>query len=298
MTSLLFVRKPQVYLPEIKAYKDFLASRYPFVKVSESLELEEPCFDDFDIVWHFMGFDKEGKGRYVVHEYNSLSAPPVAKLKNRIKGAVNKRPDRRIFLNARVQQDFGFKDNVPAHLRDMGIDEGFFNITKKPVYDFILAGGLNRGAVITKVLDCFASGALQDASILLVGDAPPEIEAKYKSVDNIILKGRIAYQDMPSIIGQARYGLNIQPDIYPFNVQTSTKLIEYCAAGLPVVTTDYLWMRDFEAVRGGSFFKLSTRMDNLSLEAVQNFDFKTPDVTMLKWNHIIAESGIFSFLDE
>ena len=297
MTSILFVRKPHVYLPEIPAYKAFLSEHYPGVSVSETLQDESLDYDAFDIVWHFMGLDTKGRGRYVVHEYNSLSTPPLAHLKNLIKKTVNKRPDRRVFLNEKVRHDFGFRDGAPSHIRDMGIDERFFNVKKNPEYDFVLAGGLGRGPVITKVLDCFATGALQDCSVILIGDAPQDMEDRYAGHDNIIFKGRVPYEDMPALMGRARYGLNIQPDVYPFNVQTSTKLLEYCATGLPVVTTGYTWAAAFEALYGARFFRLPGDMAGFDRQSVENYDFKVPDVSSLKWETIIAQSELFSFLE-
>lgn len=298
MTSILFVRKPDVYLPELPAYEAYLAKHYPNVKVFQSTDANNALYQDYDINWHFMGVDCIGQGKYVVHEYNSLSTPPFAKIKNFIKRTVNKKPDRRVFLSEAVRAGFGYQDNVPFHLRDMGIDERFFNINKEPEYDFVLAGGLNRGPLVAKLLEKFSTGSLKKTNILLLGDAPEPILSRFKSYENIIFKGRVPYYEMADLIGKARYGLNIQPDYYPFNIQTSTKLLEYCAAGIPVISTDYSWLRQFEAKHKAHFYKLDEELENFDMASLHAFDFAIPNVDAFKWESIISQSNIFSFLGQ
>ncbi len=296
MTKILFVRQPHVYLPEIPAYKSYLAKHHPSAQTFQSTDLGDYNLMDFDVVWHFMGADLKGRGNYVVHEYNSLSTQPFATVKNHVKRVINAKPDRRVFLNKTVFDKFCFKDDIPYGLRDMGVDDAFFEAhPDNPEYDFIYAGGLNRGAVIEQFLEHFANG-MQGASLLLVGDAPDALRSRFQSYDNIIFKGRVPYEQVPKLMAKARYGLNLMPDIYPFNIQTATKVLEYAAVGLPIITTDYQWINEFEAGYQGRCFKLSNDMGNLSLGALNGFDFLTPDIKDLSWENVIEKSGIFSFL--
>lgn len=39
--------------------------------------------------------------------------------------------------------------------------------------------------------------------------------------------GPVNRDQLPEIYKNARFGLNYTPDIYPYNVQTSTKTLEY-----------------------------------------------------------------------
>jgi glycosyltransferase involved in cell wall biosynthesis len=297
MTRLLFVRTPKVYLPEVAAYRDYLSRHCPNVSVFDITDLPSYNAADYDILWRFMGMDLKARGNMVVHEYNSLSAPPYAHIKNTIKKATNGKPDMRVFLNARVRDVFGFRDNLPAYCRDMGVDTAFFNVTKvcAPKYDFVFAGGLDRGPVITKFLDHFAN-TLKGMTLLLVGDVPEHIKQKYKDCSGVIFHGRVPYRDVPSLLAQSRYGLNIMPDVFPFNIQTATKVLEYCALGLPVITTDYPWIRDFEAQHNAALFKLDSDMGNLTREKLEQFTFKIPDMMAYEWGKVIEKSGIFSFL--
>ena len=297
MTKLLFVRQPHVYLPEISAYKSYLAKQHPTVQTFESTDLQTYSPTDYDILWHFMGQDIKGQGNYVVHEYNSLSTQPFASTKNFIKRMINARPDQRVFLNEIVSKAFNFKDSVPHFLRDMGVDDAFYStkLSHTPQYDFICVGGLNREPTISQFLEHF-SQKMSDATLLLVGDAPAILKQRFRHAENITFKGRVSYQDIPNLMAQAKYGLNLMPDIYPFNIQTATKVLEYAALNLPIISTNYQWIKDFENDYKTTCFKLSANMENLSLQKLHQFEFKIPDISSLRWHNVIEQSGIFSFL--
>lgn len=296
MPSILFERT-HAYLPEIPAYMSWLSRNKPGVRAVDSSSLTDYNPQDYDIVWRFMGLDREGKGRFIVHEYNSLSTGTGARCKNLIKRTFNAKPHRRIFLNNNVRSGFSFCDEVPFRLRDMGVDDRFFRSgpAASPLYDFVYAGSLNRGSVITGFLDYFATSA-RDMTLLLVGEAHPEMQARYKGASNIVFHGRVPYEEVPALAGQARYGLNLMPDRYPFNLQTATKVVEYCALGLPVISTRYRWVEDYAAARKAQFFWLAPDFSNLSKMALSAFDFQTPDVHDLSWDRVIETSGIFDFL--
>ncbi len=296
--KILFERRPGVYLPEIAAYRAYCARNLPEVQTAETGE-ERQVHDPeaFDVVWRFMGMDRAGTGRRVIHEYNSLSTGRWARVKNSLKKGLNSRPTARIFLNDQVREGFSFSDNVPFRCRDMGVDQAFFAKAEggKPEYDFVYAGSLDRGAIIRRVLahfrDCPKTGRL-----LVIGSVPDDLYKAFKDVKSIIFAGRIPYVHVPHLMSQARYGLNLMPDCYPLNLQTATKVLEYCAVGLSVVTTDYRWVRAFERTRGASFFYLMSDVSNLTLANLENHAFHTPSVEDLEWDKIIGKSGVFDLL--
>lgn len=301
MKNILFLRRGGVYLPEISAYIAYLRTFFPLIEAHDSAEGAEDFPEDtFDVVWKFMGFDRTKSSRsFVVHEYGSLSVGRFPEAKNLIKRALNVTPDLRVFLNDNVRQGMGFRDNVAYRLRDMGVSGGFFRPTPRPdpEFDFVYAGSLDRGRVIYSMLEHFKT-RMAGAKLLVVGVVPDDLHALYGHVSNICFTGRLKYDDVPDAIIRARYGLNIMPDVYPFNIQTSTKVLEYCAAGLPVVSTDYRWIRDFERHSGGRFFYCDRDFRTLSLDAVGRHDFHVPDVTAYHWNRLIEKSGVFDFLSQ
>lgn len=298
MKTLLFERRTGVYLPEIAAYCTYIKERLPGVQAFDSADLQEGNSGDFDIIWRFMGMDRQGApGRFMVHEYNSLSAGRFPRLKNWMKTRLNARPQRRVFLNQDVRKGFTFGDDIPARLRDMGVDKRFYGAALKPEYDFVYAGSMSRGREVVRLLEKF-SGNLKDATILIVGTPPAGVKDKFGRRGNITFTGRVPYHEVPALMAKGRYGLNLVPDRYPFNLQPATKVLEYCAIGLPVVSMRYGWATGFMTQRSGTCFWLSPDFGNLSLKNLENFAFHTPSVEDLEWSRVIADSGVFDFLEQ
>lgn len=296
MTKIAFERRPNVYLPELTAYKRYVEKNMPGFSAFDSADVDGYDPMDFDIVWRFMGLDTKGTGRRVIHEYNSLSTGNFARFKNAVKQTLNARPYARVFLNETVRKGFFFPDSVPFRCRDMGIDLSFFQKREAaPEYDFIYAGSLNRGDSILSVLEHFKT-TLKTASLLVVGNVSGEIHERYGAAKNIVFTGRVPHAEVSALMAKARYGLNLMPDRYPFNLQTATKVLEYCAAGLPVVSTDYRWIREFERNRKAKFFLLDGNLENLTLENLKNFPFQIPNVDDCEWGRVIEQSRVFDLL--
>ena len=72
------------------------------------------------------------------------------------------------------------------------------------------------------------------------------LKNKFASFANIHFAGPVLHEDVPKYISKAKFAINFMVDEEPFNQQTSTKMIEYAALKIPVVTTDYAWARNFQ----------------------------------------------------
>lgn len=302
MKKILFVRRQGVYLPEINAYMAFIREKMPHLSAFEALEpdgnrlaADIDVDADVDIVWKFMGFDRSLPANHqVVHEYGSLSVGQFPRVKNFIKRQFTTKPTLRVFLNETVRRDMKFADNIPYRLRDMGIGSHFFRPAPhpNPDHDFVYAGSLNRGKMIFSMLNHFKT-RMKSAKLLVIGTVPDKIYQSFGTTENIIFTGRIKYEDMPAAMTRARYGLNIMPDLYPFNRQTSTKLLEYCAARMPVISTRYEWVENFENQTGGKFFYLNQNFDHLDMAHLDCYPFVTPAVEEYEWNKVIEKSRVF-----
>lgn len=299
MKKLLFLRRDGVYLPEINAYLNYLRDKMLSVQAYDSSQLSGPPVEaDFDIIWKFMGFDRGGRSEgFVVHEYGSLSVGHFPRAKNIIKRASNVKPSLRVFLNEAVHEEMGFKDGIRYHLRDMGVSPHFFRDSPNPnpEFDFVYSGSLNRGKIIHSMLDHFKT-KMKGVKLLVVGAVPDEIQQMFGETSNISFTGKLKYEDVPNAITQAKYGLNIMPDIYPFNIQTSTKVLEYCAAAMPVISTSYEWINGFERRSNGTFFYINNHFDNLTMSNVENFQFSVPSMDGYEWDTVIDKSQLFDFL--
>ncbi|HNQ92347.1 MAG TPA: glycosyltransferase [Alphaproteobacteria bacterium] len=299
MKKILFLRRDGVYLPEISAYMAYLRKKMPLFEICDSSEIKENFSEsDFDVIWKFMGFDRQNHhGRFVVHEYGSLSVGRLPRVKNVIKRVLNSNPSMRVFLNEAVRQGMGFNGNTDYRLRDMGVSSHFFRkfSNPDPEFDFVYSGSLNRGRIISLMLDHFKT-TMKGSRLLVVGAVPDDIHEMFGKTPNIHFTGRLKYEDVPDAITQARYGLNIMPDIYPFNIQTSTKVLEYCAARMPVISTNYKWISEFEREAKGKFFYIENSFSNLKIDDINKYPFVVPSMEDYEWDKIIEKSKVFDFL--
>lgn len=300
MKKIIFLRRHGVYLPEINAYINYLQNNFLNIEAYDSLDIVNDFSEtDFDIVWKFMGFDLIKNSSFVVHEYGSLSLGLMPRIKNFIKKTINTKPSLRVFLNRAVKAEMGFHDNVPNMLREMGVSTPFFRgrPNPNPEFDYVYSGSLNRGKTIISLLNHFKT-LKKGEKLLVVGSVPDIIHNTFGMCSNIYFTGKLKYEEVPDVISNAKYGLNAMPNIYPYNLQTSTKVLEYCAARLPVISTRYTWIEDFEKKSRARFFYTQDDFSNLSLKNLDNHEFLIPDVKNYHWDTIIQRSGIFDFLKQ
>ena len=288
MKKILMLSSGKAILPEINAYKKYITG----YQIVDSRELDIINFNDFDLIWKFMGVDfTRKKDLPVIHEYASLSTGKFPKLKNEIKRVFNIKPKVRIFLNKNVKNEFSFNDKIPYIYRDMGIDECFFIKTEKKNYDFVYVGSMSNDRGIVNILEKFAQD-LKNSSLLMIGEPDKSLYESYKKFSNIVFTGKLKYQDVPKIASQAEYAINYIPNKYPYNLQTSTKLLEYVAMDLKIITTDYFWVNEFEKNRKMKLYRISADSKNFNINELKKFKFKNTDISDLQWKRIINNSNI------
>lgn len=298
MIKIIFLRNTSAFLPEIDAYVKYFNSTSDFIAYDSS-KLTEFKIEDFDVIWEFKGLGgAKVKDRILIHEYASLSTGKFPKVKNYIKARMNPKPNLRIFLNSNVRDGFSFNDNIDFCYRDMGIDEIF--LQKKEVskeYHFVYVGEICKERELDKFLNVFT--AKNNGKLCLVGSVDDEIYKDYKHNDNLIFTGKVSYSEVPQIAAKAKYGINFIPNKYPFNIQTSTKLLEYLALGLKVVTIDYEWIRQFEKIHNCSFYKLDYNNLRFDIDSLEKHEFIThfkPEDYL--WKSMIDKAGIAKKLVE
>lgn len=274
------------YTPEAYAYERFLS------KLGHSVELDYILDNNNDVNIYFMGarpFWEKRKGRAKeIHEYQSLSTPPYANLKNFSKKFLNKKPDGRIFLNNLVGNEMGFKDNIPYLYRDMGVDETLFRIPNPhPNFDIVYCGSISGRKGLIETLLKLANFY----KVIVVGTLT-EDENKLLNVKNITLAGRVDREKLPEIYSDARFGLNFTPDVYPFNVQTSTKTLEYLASGLGLITNKYSWIESFCA----SLYLEPIWLEDIETTKKLSMDLLKPNMDKFKWEYILEESNFEIFI--
>jgi glycosyltransferase involved in cell wall biosynthesis len=292
--TIAFIHPNKAFLPEIDAYIDFFSA---FKIKTIVAKPEETNKINADVEWHFMGTDrsKRKEGKIKIHEYASASLPPFRKTKNFIKKRVNTQPDFRLFLNTYVHEQFNFNDSVPFGFRDMGV-----YISKKIPgeikYDFIYCGSVSKDMHFNKLMRCFTKSSLSGKTLLVLSKNYQLHAKRYQRYSNIIFKGPVNKQDVSDYICLARFAINYKPNIAPHSYQTSTKLLEYAACGIPIITADFPWMRNFEKKYGGSYYYLKPDFSNFTWEEVNKYQYSFPDLENWGWENQIRNSGIIEFL--
>lgn len=298
MTHIAIVKNHTSYLPQAEPYRDFLIANGFKVSLLTQEQLNQPL----DAVIYFLGGlkpiwrKKNPHHRIEIHEYNSSSTPPLAIVKNRIKSTLNRKPAGRIFLNPTVRNQFHFRDRVPTILRDIGADASFFDMAKKALplqkreFDLVYSGKMGERKGFGVHIERLAKKGF---SLLLVGEPEKEIVHRFRKYPKVKFTGRLSRDELPDAYSNARFGLNYTPDLYPFNIQTSTKTIEYCACGLGVVSNSYLWSRLFFSERKGVYIDLNTLNDPSELDTAY---WRTPDVSDLEWNLLLKRTDFDGFI--
>jgi len=295
LIRILFKRSDKAFLPEVDAYVSYFNKKDDFRAYDSSLLEEDYDIKDFDVLWEFKGFGGDCSiNHIIVHEYASLSTGLLPRFKNFLKSKFNPKPDLRVFLNENVKNGFNFNDEIEFCYRDMGIDESFLlyskNLNKE--YDFVYVGAVSKNRGIDKLLENFTRKNL--GKICLIGNVDDELYKKYKHNKDFIFTGKVKYNEVPKIASKAVYGINYVPDKYPYNLQTSTKLLEYLALGLKVITTDYWWIRNFENKYNCSFYKVREKDFAISRDKLERYNFSTGsfDPKDFLWDRIINKSGV------
>lgn len=296
--TIAFVHRNKAFLPEIEAYTRFFSGLGV-----ECIAITKEEADRFrpEVEWRMMGFDgsKPRTGIAKIHEYASASLPPGRYFKNLRKSLFNAQPDFRLFLNEYVRKTFNFRDKVPFGYRDMGIPPEWLFPPTRPVtktYDFVYAGSLDKARNPEHLLNQFSTGGLKDRSLLLISQHYEALRAQYAAHENIVFKGPFEHREMRHHLNQARFGINYIVDQEPFNQQTSTKFLEYLACGLPVVSTDYQWVRDFQRQYGGAYFFVSPDLTGMNWESIRLFNYTQADMRLWTWERQIRASGVLEFL--
>lgn len=286
--------REHAYTPEAYAYERFLSKAG--WKVTLAKEEDIPLTVDIAIL--FMGIKPcwtKKRFRKEIHEFHSLSVPPFAKFKDFLKSNISYVPDGRIFLNEAVQKRLSFRDNKPFLLRDMGVDESLFKPSNPDSrYDIIYCGSIeNRSGLVESLCDLAKLGF----SLLVVGGCSTETQCKLSNFTNIEYVGKVGREALPALYAQARYGLNYTPDLYPFNIQTSTKTLEYLAAGLGVISNKYQWIEEFaERNNFTPIWLENVREHQISILHSSSL---SPDImSNYSWDNILEENNFERWLSD
>jgi glycosyltransferase involved in cell wall biosynthesis len=294
--KIAFIHKNRAVLPELTAYQSFFRSQNIQTCIVQS---GEEADSGADVYWYMMGFyPKSNKKKIIIHEYASASVPPYRKSKDFLKSRLSPRPHFRLYLNEYVREQINIHDEVPFGYRDMGVSDPFFRLADEgeKEFDFIYTGNLSSGRKLDRLLRLFEQGDLKERSILLLGHDEHKLADRYRHHKNILFQKPVPWEQVPSRLAKARFSLNFIPDEEPFNAQTPTKFLEYAAMKIPVISTNYYWISEFQERYGGNYFLLKEDLSNMTWDRILAFPYAFPDLQSWRWEEKIKASGVLEFL--
>ncbi|CAM2980662.1 hypothetical protein [Pseudoalteromonas distincta] len=290
MIKVGLIRGEKSFLPENEAYFNYFSNTAEIeVKIFNSMEDAD---QESDIIIYYCGFFpfwKKCQSKLIM-EYHSASTTRFPKLKNLLKRFLNRRGEGYIFLNQRVMDEFYF-GGLPQDkytLRGMGYPNYLNEVqrsTKK--YDFVYMGTVGGRKVEPYIKQLLDFGF----SVVVIGCSNSDIKS-FEEIEypKLSLFPKLSQVDALNIAKQCDFALNYTPDCYPYNFQDSTKLIEYVALGLKVVTNRYYWVNSFELEINASFLDLDKFINDKSL--IRSFQFDQGDISKYTWSNVIDKSAI------
>jgi glycosyltransferase involved in cell wall biosynthesis len=298
-----FVHGARSYLPELAAYQAHIEHLGHAVQMHTQAH-NVP--DDAQAVWWICGRVPSAqarrlKGAVQVHEYASASVAPLAWLKDRIKQWQHPVPDFRVFQSDWVRQRMGFDqpDAVPFALRDMGVPDAFLTAQAQqpPEFDLVYLGEMRRLLHFVPLLHTLGRAGL---SLLLVGDVPAALQERLAALGHIQSTGRVSQDQVPAQLLRARAGLNLMPDVLPLAEQTSTKMLEYLALGLPVISNPYAWAQRTAQAHAGRVQLLGLQASAAQWQAaVQGLPLHQTDrqhLQSLRWSQQLQAMPVWAAL--
>ena len=296
-----FVHSGRAYLPELAAYSRHLHTLGHHCTLHEDAA-QVPA--DADIVWWICGRVSSAQMHRLrhsvhVHEYASASVGRWPALKDRIKRWSTPRPHWRVFLSDWVRERLGFGDGVPDALRDMGVPPEFLHAQPQAAadHDLVYLGEMSRLHGMLPVLRAIDQAGLR---LLLVGEPSAALQRALGGLRGVHCTGRIAQSEVPAQLLRARAGLNLMPDRLPLSMQTSTKVLEYLAVGLPVLSNDYPWARSVAARHPGRIALIAQPAQasawRAALQALPERQAERQHLLPLTWPRVLAELPLWTAL--
>ena len=303
MITVHFVHGARSYLPELAAYQAHIECLGHAVQRHTQAHTVP---GDARAVWWICGRvpgdqARRLKGAVQVHEYASASVAPLAWLKDRIKQWQHPVPDFRVFQSDWVRQRMGFgqPDAVPFALRDMGVPDAFLTAQAQqpPEFDLVYLGEMRRLLHFVPLLHTLGRAGL---SLLLVGDVPAALQERLAALGHIQSTGRVPQDQVPAQLLRARAGLNLMPDVLPLAEQTSTKMLEYLALGLPVISNPYAWAQRTAQAHAGRVQLLGLQASAAQWQAaVQGLPLHQTDrqhLQSLRWSQQLQAMPVWAAL--
>ncbi len=105
--------------------------------------------------------------------------------------------------------------------------------------------------------------------------------AKHSGIVKILFSRGLFPGKKCRLAGPRPICVNYIPDEEPFNAQTPTKFLEYAAMKIPVISTNYFWISEFQERYGGNYFFLKEDLSNMTWDRITGFPYEFPNLEKL-----------------
>jgi glycosyltransferase involved in cell wall biosynthesis len=116
-------------------------------------------------------------------------------------------------------------------------------------FNILYVGGVDRGRGIDKVLDALELLPYEDIRFHVVGECRDKtLLERLKSNPRVLCHGWVAWTDLHKYYTRAHVGVALYqptPSFLYYPGENSVKIIEYMAAGIPVICSDFPGLRTF-----------------------------------------------------
>jgi hypothetical protein len=300
---IYFVHEGKAAYPEIDAYKRFFAPRYDVDLVSPAHVLSVQNLSE-SVCWFMMGYYPSPiPAKVVIHDYRSLSVGKCGLLKDTMKRWRNAKPTFRIFQNEAIRQAMGFTDHIPGFLLPMGVPEGIEAYrgidVSAPLCDFCYIGVMSSERRSEQMFESFLRRFGNEKTFYLYGLPEESIRQAYKKHANIVFRGKMPQDQLFKEIVRARAAVNYFPNHRPHLMQTPTKMLEYGALGLRMVSNEQPQSR--LAAQAYGFHSLWSPADDIFQNVPDDIswpDNQGVDPSPLMWPNIIGQSGVADYLEK
>jgi glycosyltransferase involved in cell wall biosynthesis len=249
-----------------------------------------------------MGFYRQRPpGRLLIHDYRSLSVGKLGAIKDGLKGAMNARPDLRIFQNEAIRGQLRFRDGIASAIVPMGVPASFLNRVPadRRGADFIYIGSLLKERRCERMLDSFVRRYGRTKTFHLYGSPIAELAPRYADHPNIRFFDPIPQSELKPILASSGAAVCYFPSHRPHLLQTPTKLLEYAALGMRIIANEHPQSRRTAETYGMTILWGDTQdMFAGAPDEISWGDNVAVDPQPLAWPSVIARSGIETVLVE
>jgi len=130
-------------------------------------------------------------------------------------------------------------------------------------FNLIYVGGVNWERGVSKILDALDLISHEDIRFHIIGDCQDKaLQERIKSNTRVIWHGRVAWTELHKYYTQSHVGLAVYQPIPSFQYcpgENSVKIIEYMAAGIPTICSNFPGLKTFVEEAG---YGLTVQPDN------------------------------------